>query len=423
MNPGSYLLERVLKLSAFSLASLTGGKPVTGRQPSAAVTITAGHRIRWVKAFIATTGVRLGPVRRGASVSHRTTSGDSPVALAWTAGILSSGVLGLDVAAAESSGSSSSGGRVALGYQTLGFLSGTMWTVGSCQIQRFDAEVALEKLRGKRLVFSGDSLQRNQWESFVCMVEWTIPPQKKSLTLGKVHNVFKAKEYNATIEFHWAPFLVQSNTDINIKEAKKRIIKVDSVSDTSKDWEGADILAFNTYVWWMYGIRVKTLWGSFANGEEGYAQLDTPVAYKIGLKTWANWIDSNINPNKTRVFFTTMSPIHSKSEEWGREDGLKCFNESEPLKKKNFWGNFAANKEMMSAVDEVMKKMKVPVSVLNVTQLSMYRVDAHSSIYTETGGKLLTPEERADPKKHADCIHWCLPGVPDTWNQLLFAHL
>ncbi|KAE8721233.1 putative LRR receptor-like serine/threonine-protein kinase RPK1 [Hibiscus syriacus] len=72
----------------------------------------------------------------GASVSHRTTSGDSPVALAWKAGILSSGVLGLDVAAAESSGSSSSGGRVALGYQTLGFLSGTMWTVGSCQIQR-----------------------------------------------------------------------------------------------------------------------------------------------------------------------------------------------------------------------------------------------------------------------------------------------
>ncbi|KAE8686497.1 hypothetical protein F3Y22_tig00111059pilonHSYRG00087 [Hibiscus syriacus] len=35
--------------------------------------------------------------------------------MAWTAGILSSGVLGLDVAAAESSGSSSSGGRVALG--------------------------------------------------------------------------------------------------------------------------------------------------------------------------------------------------------------------------------------------------------------------------------------------------------------------
>ncbi|KAL4347125.1 hypothetical protein GQ457_17G006490 [Hibiscus cannabinus] len=297
------------------------------------------------------------------------------------------------------------------------------WQPDDCYLPKFDPKVALEKLRGKRLVFSGDSLQRNQWESFVCMVEWTIPPQKKSMKLGKVHNVFKAKDYNATIEFHWAPFLVQSNTAINIKEPKKRIIKVDSVSNSSNAWEGADILAFNTYVWWMFGIRIKTLWGSFANGEEGYALLDTPVAYKIGLQTWANWIDSNINPNKTRVFFTTMSPIHSKSEEWGREDGLKCFNESEPLKKKNFWGDFAANKEMMSAAVAVMKKMKVPVSVLNITQLSMYRVDAHSSIYTETGGKLLTPEEKADPKKHADCIHWCLPGVPDTWNQLLFAHL
>ncbi|KAK8617273.1 hypothetical protein V6N13_080190 [Hibiscus sabdariffa] len=244
------------------------------------------------------------------------------------------------------------------------------WQPDDCYLPKFDPKVALEKLRGKRLVFSGDSLQRNQWESFVCMVEWTIPPQKKSMKLGKVHNVFKAKDYNATIEFHWAPFLVQSNTAINIKEPKKRIIKVDSVSNSSNAWEGADILAFNTYVWWMFGIRIKTL-----------------------------------------------------SEEWGREDGLKCFNESEPLKKKNFWGDFAANKEMMSAAVAVMKKMKVPVSVLNITQLSMYRVDAHSSIYTETGGKLLTPEEKADPKKHADCIHWCLPGVPDTWNQLLFAHL
>lgn len=54
-------------------------------------------------------------------------------------------------------------------------------------------------------------------------------------------------------------------------------------------------------------------WGSFANGEAGYAELDTPVAYKIGLKTWANWVDSTVNPNNTRVFFTTMSPTHTRS--------------------------------------------------------------------------------------------------------------
>lgn len=54
-------------------------------------------------------------------------------------------------------------------------------------------------------------------------------------------------------------------------------------------------------------------WGSFANGEEGYEELDASVSYRIGLKTWANWVDSNIDPNKTRVFFTTMSPTHQRS--------------------------------------------------------------------------------------------------------------
>ncbi|XP_039009058.1 protein trichome birefringence-like 3 [Hibiscus syriacus] len=296
------------------------------------------------------------------------------------------------------------------------------WRPDDCYLPKFDAEVALKKLRGKRLVFVGDSLQRSQWESLVCMVEWTIPPPHKSMKRGRIRNVFKAKEYNATIEFHWAPFLVQSNTDLSILEPKKRIIKIDSVSNSSRDWEGADILAFNTYVWWMIGPRLKTLWGSFANGEEGYEKLDARVAYKIGLKTWANWIDSTINPNKTRVFFTTISPLHTKSKDWGREDGLRCFNETEPLKNKNFWGS-GADKEMMSVAAGVIKKMKAPVSVLNITQLSMYRVDAHSSIYTANGGKLLTDEEKAEPGTYADCIHWCLPGVPDTWNHLLFAHL
>lgn len=90
--------------------------------------------------------------------------------------------------------------------------------------------------------------------------------------------------------------------------------------------------------------------------------------------------------------------------------------------KKKHWGT-GSDKRIMSVVNSVVGKMKVPVTFLNVTQISEYRIDAHSSIYTETGGRLLNKEERADPMHHADCIHWCLPGVPDTWNQIFLAHL
>lgn len=163
---------------------------------------------------------------------------------------------------------------------------------------RFDPKFALEKLRGKRLLFVGDSLQRNQWESFVCMVEWTIPYNQKSMKVDGIHPVFTAKvwstvywtvyvlknkrraifvmlwmewiklilfvdivqKYNATIEFYWAPYLVNSNSDINIiGDPKKRIIKVDSITERAKNWTGVDILVFNTYVWWMSGVRIKSL--------------------------------------------------------------------------------------------------------------------------------------------------------------------
>ncbi|KAF5750812.1 hypothetical protein HS088_TW03G01152 [Tripterygium wilfordii] len=297
------------------------------------------------------------------------------------------------------------------------------WQPDDCTLPRFNPEVALKKLRGKRLMFVGDSLQRGQWESFICMVSSIIPEHKRFYRFGRVHSVFKAKEYDAKIEFYWAPFLIESNTDLQIiADPKKRIMKVDSVAKHAKNWEDVDILVFNTYVWWMSGLRLKVLWGSFANGEEGYEVLDTPIAYKLGLRTWANWVDSTINPNKTRVFFTTMSPTHTRSEDWDKPNGTKCYNETRPIKKKKFWGS-GADKRMMSVVANVVKRMKVPVTVINVTQLSDYRIDGHASVFTETAGKLLTEEQKADPIHHADCIHWCLPGVPDTWNQIFLAHL
>ena len=68
-----------------------------------------------------------------------------------------------------------------------------------------------------------------------------------------------------------------------------------------------------------------------------------------------------------------------------------------------------------SASNEVNKAMKkVPVHFINITALSEIGKDAHTSVHKQ--GKLLTKEQQANPRKFGDCIQWCLPGVPDTWN-------
>ena len=77
----------------------------------------------------------------------------------------------------------------------------------------------------------------------------------------------------------------------------------------------------------------------------------------------------------------------------------------------------------MKIIQDILQELKIDVTFLNITQMSEYRKDAHTSVYGERRGILLTKEQRADPKTFADCMHWCLPGVPDTWNEILYAHL
>jgi len=52
--------------------------------------------------------------------------------------------------------------------------------------------------------------------------------------------------------------------------------------------------------------------GSFAEGSTEYDEIERPVAYERVLRTWANWVDENIDPKRTKVFFSSMSPLHIK---------------------------------------------------------------------------------------------------------------
>lgn len=70
------------------------------------------------------------------------------------------------------------------------------------------------------------------------------------------------------------------------------------------------------------------------------------------------------------------------------------------------------NQYIQEAVKE-MEADEVKVNFLNITYLSEFRTDGHPSIHREP---LTQPVVE-------DCSHWCLPGVPDTWNELLYSQL
>lgn len=69
-------------------------------------------------------------------------------------------------------------GRLDLDYLKL------RWKPHNCEIPKFDGLKMLEIIKGKRLVFVGDSLNRNMWESLICSLKQSLANTSRILQVS-----------------------------------------------------------------------------------------------------------------------------------------------------------------------------------------------------------------------------------------------
>ncbi|XP_041006136.1 protein trichome birefringence-like 1 [Juglans microcarpa x Juglans regia] len=270
---------------------------------------------------------------------------------------------------------------------------------------RFNGTNMLERLKGKRVIMVGDSINRNQWESLVCLLYSTI----SSSPLNKINIILTQQEYNCSVELYWSPFLVQLEGN---EENGGRILRLDKLSDWEKKCRGADIMVFNTGHWWHNGGRLKR-WDLFQYKGKLVEEMEVQSAFGMAMKTWACWIDRNVDKTSTKVFFRSFSPVH-----YGKQ---RCYNQTQPIKDESYVEK--SPNPILEVVERTIRRMRTPVRYLNITKLSQYRKDGHTTVNTIRQKKLPKAMKQRQPMSHDDCSHWCLPGVPDTWNRLLFASM
>ncbi|KAL6125501.1 hypothetical protein ACLB2K_073558 [Fragaria x ananassa] len=209
------------------------------------------------------------------------------------------------------------------------------WKPNRCSIPRFDALKFLGKMRRKRIMLMGDSIMRNQWESLVCLVQGVVPTARKRVTYNGPSMAFHAMDFEVSIEFTWAPLLVE----LNKGAANKRILHLDLIEENAKYWRGVDVLVFDSAHWWTHSDKTSS-----------HQHVPEPLLVLQG----------------------------------------------------------------------VLRKMSFPVYLQDITTISAFRRDGHPSVYRRAMGQ----EEKQHLREYSsDCSHWCLPGVPDIWNEMLSALL
>lgn len=272
------------------------------------------------------------------------------------------------------------------------------WKPSACNIPRFNGKDFLWKMRRKKIMFVGDSLSLNQWQSLICLLHAAVPYARTTFVRQDDLSSLTFVDYKLSVMYFRSTYLVDL-----VREKIGRVMRLDSMV-AGNAWRGMDMLIFNTWHWWTHTGRSQP-WDYIEEGGKYYKDMNRLVAFQKGLTTWARWVDTNVDPLRTKVFFQGISPTHYNGGDWNQPGAKSCKGQLQPVSGSTYPGG---SLPQVAIVKSVLRNMVKPVYLLDVTTLSQLRKDAHPSSFSGDHSGL-------------DCSHWCLPGLPDAWNELLYA--
>nr|CAD1826554.1 unnamed protein product [Ananas comosus var. bracteatus] len=294
------------------------------------------------------------------------------------------------------------------------------WKPENCEMPEFTGHEFLKRMRHKTIAFVGDSLGRQQFQSLMCMVtggKTSLPVEDSGREFGLVKArgairpngwAYRFPSSNTTILFYWSASLCELQPLNKSNPATNYAMHLDRPVTFLKQFlDRFDVLILNTGHHWNRGKFKTNRWEMYVNGTPNTNKRLAEIgnAKNLTIYSIVRWLDSELlRRPKLKAFFRTLSPRHFVNGDWNT--GGSCDN-TVPLA-----GGSEVVQDGSSDIVTAGAVNGTRVKILDITALSKLRDEAHISKYSAKSLKGVH-----------DCLHWCLPGVPDAWNEILFAQL
>ncbi|GJP44325.1 hypothetical protein CLOM_g3705 [Closterium sp. NIES-68] len=276
---------------------------------------------------------------------------------------------------------------------------------GGCDaMPRLTATSACELMRNRNVAYVGDSIVRNHFNSLACIMYGT---QGEPEVLGShpYAQVYHWASCNATVAFYWSHYLV------NLTLIDEHVFNTGGELDLESPdaWWFSHYNEHDTFVisagqWWS----TQRIQGKNMHFAAPHADAPLFEAYQTALFSVLRPFTA-VNSTGKQVVLALVPPTHGFH---GSCSATQPVTEEEARAKdypEAKYNVLLADVARRYEAQRAKRGHGAPLLLLDTFGMSLTRWDGHPG--TNTGGS------------NIDCGHYCLPGVPDAWNEMMLGLL
>lgn len=297
------------------------------------------------------------------------------------------------------------------------------WKPNDCDLPRFNARRFLELTRDKTIAFVGDSVSRNQMESLLCMLwQEEVPKNRGSRRMQR----WQFRSTNTMVIRIWSSWLTQiASPSENAPQGVTKVYLDIPDPNLVEFLPSFDILILSSGHWFAkqsaYILNNNVVGGQLWKPPiPEDSKISNVIAFGISVEKVLNAIANNENFTGLAIV-RSYSPDHYEGGEWNT--GGSCTGKVKPVDKVVRSGftdvmheqQISGFKRALDMSDNARRKLRL----MDITEVFGYRADGHPGPYRSPDPNKITKRGPNGEPPPQDCLHWCMPGPVDIWNEML----